>query len=55
MQKLVNKYFIVVSRPDNFACGYLIYQFPKWLSALLSPAGCYVIWEVLTILFIKIS
>lgn len=45
MQKVVNKYLIVVSRPDNFACGYLIYQFPSWLSAALGPAGCCVIWE----------
>lgn len=42
---MVNKYLIVVSRPDNFACGYLIYQFPSWLSVLLSLAGCCVIWE----------
>lgn len=48
MQKLV-------SRPDNFACGYLIYQFPNCLLVLLSAARCYVIWEVLTVLFIKIS
>lgn len=47
MKKLVNKYLIVVSRPDNFARGYLIYQFPNRLSVSLSPAGCSVIWEVL--------
>lgn len=46
MHKLVNKYLIEVSVPDNFALGYLIYQFPNWLSVSLGLAGCCMIWEV---------
>lgn len=29
IQKLVNIYLVEVSTPDNFAHGYLIYQFPN--------------------------